>query len=800
MVHLHKIGHSRRELLKEFGISSSVLYNWIKKYSETKQPDEESLLFERYYNIIDTEIKDTRLANYLKVFSNSYDDFKKKNFININKHYMNIISLFENICIEDLTWDLLCVQVKQIKSGSQLLISFYNMLLSKNIYLGKFSKYLYESKCLDILSSTSHVSYEKIFFSGSNPKNIYIFYSSHKKSNLNLYLNIEDDYLRNIIISYLKYQEKKSNSSYVDYLQKFVEHFEDSLANTVIKPKKYEDFKFSIFKVQYNFYKINFDNNSIFFLLKSFYIFIIETFELNGYKKSFFNESNVDKIYFYRTNFMNLFDKGYNLVYLNKLDSLPIHDKWLLNPNGYEELSTAIYSTEYIPLNFERVKNLEMRNELKEWFFYSNCNLENLRHMLISLFNYFEFVEVDEIKEFPINLYKVEDNINYNPIFSENNILLYRGYISQKLSQHSINSIVKSLNSFLKFLKNKNYNLNPKIFSYLTCEPIRNIKSKVIIEEDLVKITNKLKELKLNGDLIDNLMWIFFNILITTNFRPSEITNLRRDCIVEAMKTGEYIITSQNNDKVKMNTKTSYGKTIEVNPSEHTLRSIKEAIKLTENFIDQATDEVKKYIFIFKNRKGLVEPIKLYRFYKIFKKITNDLDLVGAPYNLYDCRHTYMTTLFEEAMKEGNLKKALIASGHKNIATTIKYYIKPEVKSYLEAFHKVKIGNVEIQGTIVQNLNDANIKIPNDIKEITVKQGCGYCVGNCSINENIDCLICRNFIVTLDRLPFFQESISKIDKVIQNEIIQHEKEHLVSIKKLYVGYITAIHSFMGEKE
>lgn len=71
-----------------------------------------------------------------------------------------------------------------------------------------------------------------------------------------------------------------------------------------------------------------------------------------------------------------------------------------------------------------------------------------------------------------------------------------------------------------------------------------------------------------------------------------------------------------------MTTKTSGGKKIEVNPSEYTIRSIKEAIRLTEDLSEKAVDEVKNYIFIYKSSKGLIEPIKLDRFYRQFKKIT----------------------------------------------------------------------------------------------------------------------------------------------------------------------------------
>lgn len=46
IVNLYKSGKSSGEIIKEFGISSSVFYKWIKKYSEIKLSDNESISVE----------------------------------------------------------------------------------------------------------------------------------------------------------------------------------------------------------------------------------------------------------------------------------------------------------------------------------------------------------------------------------------------------------------------------------------------------------------------------------------------------------------------------------------------------------------------------------------------------------------------------------------------------------------------------------------------------------------------------------------------------------------------------------
>ena len=223
-------------------------------------------------------------------------------------------------------------------------------------------------------------------------------------------------------------------------------------------------------------------------------------------------------------------------------------------------------------------------------------------------------------------------------------------------------------------------------------------------------------------------------------------------------------------------------------------KKYKRSNELTEEIAVEAPDKINDLIFIKKDIKTGVKPYRLDLFYRYFKKITNELELENGPYTIYDFRHTYMTTLFEEAVKDGRLDIALMASGHRDIATTIKHYIRPDIRNYLEAFYRVKIGNVNILGQIAEKIEDANIQIPSDLREIKVNDCTGYCTGECT-EKNIDCLLCRKFLVTLEEISKFNNKIREIDEKIKNEALEHQKEHLVSIKKLYVAYLAALYSF-----
>jgi hypothetical protein len=91
------------------------------------------------------------------------------------------------------------------------------------------------------------------------------------------------------------------------------------------------------------------------------------------------------------------------------------------------------------------------------------------------------------------------------------------------------------------------------------------------------------------------------------------------------------------------------------------------------------------------------------------------------------------------------------------------------------------------------------MKMPKDLREVTVSDCGGICTGECDISENIDCLICKKYVVPVDNIPLFEKKLKMLDNQISNSPIQHEKEHLVSIKKLYVAYLSAMYSYKNRR-
>ena len=64
----------------------------------------------------------------------------------------------------------------------------------------------------------------------------------------------------------------------------------------------------------------------------------------------------------------------------------------------------------------------------------------------------------------------------------------------------------------------------------------------------------------------------------------------------------------------------------------------------------------------------------------------------------------------------------------------------------------------------------------------------------------IDCLLCNRFITTPAHISAFEIQIKEISILLQNEQLEHEREHLYVVKRLYVAYLEKLYIFKREME
>ena len=336
------------------------------------------------------------------------------------------------------------------------------------------------------------------------------------------------------------------------------------------------------------------------------------------------------------------------------------------------------------------------------------------------------------------------------------------------------------LKIFLEYMNEKNiYKTELAAFEYLITKGSGHAETKEILpvpKDDFKKLIDIL-ETKAKNSNLHMLYYIAFCLNTLTPLRISSILDLDYDCITEKSK-GIYAV----NVKVK----TSDGDEKEIQISREVKRLIEVAISLTADTRANAPDAVKHYLFLVNNQKNTFKSIP-HRSYN--KHLQNCCTEAGMPlYSANNLRKTYYTNLVENAIKNNvSLLSLKELTGHASIDTTENHYVKENIRNYLEVTMGVEIGNMNIPGEVVNDYPEAN-------HDDLVNDECGYCRNpECNVLGTANCLMCKGFITTPDRISQFEEAIAVLSKQLTENNNQHDKEHLYAVKRLYVAYLEQLY-------
>lgn len=355
------------------------------------------------------------------------------------------------------------------------------------------------------------------------------------------------------------------------------------------------------------------------------------------------------------------------------------------------------------------------------------------------------------------------------------------------------NNRIGSIRRFLFWCKQSEYiTFSSTFFDYLSqYEEPNKYNGNAISDEDLAKINEEFIKLCKEDDN-KKIFYAIFLILIETEFRLSQVLNLKVSSLVPTLKKDQYLICS--------NTKTSKGRVMQQPICLHTKHILDAVIEQTEELRKNViTESDKDSIFLYKNATFVPKIISKQMFQKVFRTACNNANVMA--YNSKNLRDTHMTKSFEYIMKNGksDLEMGLL-SKHKYIDTTKSHYIQMELTKMLESTYKVTLGNRDItQKTRVLE------KLPESLrgKENIVENGCGCCTAKqCNIKNALPCLICKDFVTTYDHEPYFIRMIEEIDTLIAKAKVKHEVEDLNLIKSLYASWLREIYLSKeeGEKE
>ncbi|HBE8719205.1 TPA: site-specific integrase [Clostridioides difficile] len=717
------------------------------------------------------EYKDPKIRlAFQKLFNFKPLDLSK--YFDSSQKLINAIPL--NTKCENINWKWFknLYELCTLDSDKEIFCHIFKTLITNACYeCGEFNELV-----SDLKHNKNFTNIKWLFDNKLNPFNLIVIKAkeiSKDRTNEFTYVFFKADvnniFLYNLLkeFIYSSYMMSRTN-------REFFLHFQKSLNNKEINSVL--DFDINTFKNQFEYYKL-LNKKSYLSLLKSFYLMILNTPE--G-KNILTFKDGIDYNMLQSPSFIKNYEQGYRLIYLNPLDNVPIEDKWLLIPNGIEAKSTKLNSFQYKPIDFSSIKDIHFKSILKIWFWNSSVSLLSRIDFLNILFKFIDFI---------FNLTTLENGTSCNikdnkPYFNGEKVYFYISYVKSNNLNHNYLYVVKN---FLVYVHENNLAfLDLEVLSCFNAniEQTQN-NAKDIDNEDLLKIESKFKK---NSEIshINFLYYLIFHISISSELRISQIINLDVNCIEKGANNQYYLVS---------NTKVTNGKKIKVPITQHTKRFLDVAINVTSALRKECLNtSINNHIFIHNFYSNKFKVISTRSFNDYLKSICKELNIYE--YTSSNLRDTYITKAMEYAIKNNlSYLEMMAITWHKNWNTTSNHYVNTELKKYLESLYKVAIDGIAIKGTTKKEKD-------SELKQTDLVNGnCGYCrKDKCILPNELDCLMCGGFVATVDRIPYFEQQISSLEDNILSTTTSHDKEHLTTIKSLYVRYLAELYSLIDNSK
>lgn len=440
---------------------------------------------------------------------------------------------------------------------------------------------------------------------------------------------------------------------------------------------------------------------------------------------------------------------GYELYRFNPFSKIPNTDKWIIE-NDYK-----IYKFDFSLLN----------NELKKEYLKSFIwNYPNLSFKIKSK-RLNDFISVLNDLNLEKNKLKIETS----------DIIKIRKQFTENKESSSGFVLLNPIKSLIKYLDKKEYLIiNQAQYDLFK---VRHVNSKgnciAYTEEEINKILKSLLKESEENEENKNLyliMYYIVRLLESTSMRLETLLELNINSIYESKPGSYYVLASSK--KVKFD---------KYNLTKKTKSYLDKVFEIT-NIYRNNKNNINNYIFIYKSRNG-----------NTIKRINRNKvqDVLLKVFEKYNIRNLGITGLRNRFMQD--ITKYVSDTGaDTNLISTLSkhsyhvhysHYYDENIENYALDLYGVNIGDLDLNGKVLKNTNLKSSSV--------VQNGCGNCsLENCSDFTVLDCLMCKHFITTPDNIPYFQNEIEIINNKIVNEEIAHEKEFLISKKRLLVKYLT----------
>jgi integrase len=463
--------------------------------------------------------------------------------------------------------------------------------------------------------------------------------------------------------------------------------------------------------------------------------------------------------------------KGYRGVLHNPLDPVPDNDRWFLFPSRDELARTNVSP---IPAAMDlSYDDADMRRVLKEWLWRECDNVYYVRRLAPRLKRFFDVVRESPGWAPPIR------EIGLRPVVE------YITARSEEVGASGVRHAKGWLRSILRYGEATGaWAVDGAAYLYLESSEKSDRwapdESAAVPLEDLGRVLDEL-ESRAERSLFDRCVYTAICVQSLTPLRIGDILSLRRSDLRKA-KDGvtRYVDCSTKTD--------IYGKR-QVQIPRLAGQLIDALAEMTEELSKDPREGINGRVFLYPGHSiGFVGHMDSF---ELGRHIDSACDAVGVKrFNPRNVRRRYETEVVLRGIRHNLSRLALRPlTGHSSLDVTERYYVRDDIREYLEAVHGIEIGSPDLRG-------DVDDWTPDDVgEEDSVEGGAGFCRrADCDVAGTVTCLMCPGFVTSPERIPEMEAAVRGVNDMIRAAgANQHERDHLLAVKRLYLAYLARMY-------
>lgn len=465
--------------------------------------------------------------------------------------------------------------------------------------------------------------------------------------------------------------------------------------------------------------------------------------------------------------FLTNLKKGYFPVVYSPYVSFPFNDRWTVDFTN--EPDKNIFNP-VLSFDFTDIENPYLRDELKYYIWYYPLNINQKKSCFYIVKSFLKILDTNnDIGSEKINV-TVKDINDFKSLSFEKKDATKSVYLN-------------TVKNFVKFVEDRKViNIKQGLYDYFVAyntKPKGDTRS--YNREQIKQIIQYLRNMN------EKTLYVYSYILeiqSLTNMRPVTIMHIRKNDIVELSNNMYGVKTTNKRDRKITNITKKVMKLID-EISDYTLADRK-----------RHHEKLSKNIFAYESGKNkqLILP-KTVKYTHVINEAAKQLSL--PEFGQTGIRNHYEQKVTEMVINKGMSTAVLGELSRHSLAVHSKSYDNYD-KSYVNQelynrYYNVEIGDIKITGKIEKTVKFKASQ--------TVEKGLGACTAEkCDNLTNMNCLMCRHFMTTVNELPLYEEAVRQMDELIYAEDIAHEKEDLISKKAIYVAYIAKLEALRDEGE